>query len=132
MLQEGHVPLVAGLLFFSVTLIGFLISTFFLHFMQYAWVIAIPPFVVSLGSPEGVTTNRLQNSCSIFTEAKHCQLVSIWRPRLRPPILVYTKTMALQKRGAEPGYGEQREHWRATRASLWSAEVNRSFITRGS
>jgi hypothetical protein len=32
----GHIPWVAGRLFFIVIALGFLISTFFLHFMQYA------------------------------------------------------------------------------------------------
>ena len=32
----GHVPLVAGRLFFMTTRFGFWISTFFLHFTQYA------------------------------------------------------------------------------------------------
>lgn len=33
----GHVPFTAGLPFFIVTACGFLISTFALHFTQYAW-----------------------------------------------------------------------------------------------
>jgi hypothetical protein len=33
-LHTGHTPRVAGLPFLRVTIIGFLISTFFLHFMQ--------------------------------------------------------------------------------------------------
>jgi hypothetical protein len=32
----GHTPLVAGRLFFITTCFGFWISTFFLHFTQYA------------------------------------------------------------------------------------------------
>jgi hypothetical protein len=32
--QVGQTPWVAGLLFFKVTALAFLISTFFLHFMQ--------------------------------------------------------------------------------------------------
>jgi hypothetical protein len=32
--QTGHTPRVAGLRFLSVTRMGFLISTFFLHFIQ--------------------------------------------------------------------------------------------------
>ena len=32
----GHVPLVAGRLFFMMICFGFWISTFFLHFTQYA------------------------------------------------------------------------------------------------
>lgn len=34
--QFGHVPFVAGFPFFSFVLAGFLISTDFLHFTQYA------------------------------------------------------------------------------------------------
>jgi hypothetical protein len=34
--QFGHEPLIAGFLFFNVTFVGFLISTFFLHLTQYA------------------------------------------------------------------------------------------------
>lgn len=44
-LQTGHTPLVAGLPFLRVTRIGFLISTFFLHFIQYA-VAIVPSFGV--------------------------------------------------------------------------------------
>lgn len=32
--QAGHTPRVAGLRFLSITRLGVLISTFFLHFMQ--------------------------------------------------------------------------------------------------
>ncbi len=42
--QVGQVPCVAGLLFLSVTDWGFFISTFFLHFMQYACISAPPTF----------------------------------------------------------------------------------------
>ena len=35
-LHFGHTPLVAGRLFFMTTCFGFWISTFFLHFTQYA------------------------------------------------------------------------------------------------
>ena len=41
--QTGQTPRVAGLRFLSVTRMGFLISTFLLHFMQYA-VAIIPSF----------------------------------------------------------------------------------------
>ena len=42
----GQVPLVAGRLFFKVTCLGFLISTFFLHFMQYPCAIGILLFLI--------------------------------------------------------------------------------------
>jgi hypothetical protein len=42
----GHVPLVAGRLFFMTTCFGFWISTFFLHFTQYAC--AIVQFLLSI------------------------------------------------------------------------------------
>lgn len=41
--HTGQTPSVAGLPFFRVTCLGFLMSTFFLHFIQYA-VAIMPPF----------------------------------------------------------------------------------------
>ncbi len=47
--QRGQIPCVAGRLFFKVMALGFLISTFFLHFIQYACIFE-PSFTVLLSS----------------------------------------------------------------------------------